>query len=49
MGFILLKIQVEYPVVIFAILFALVVGMLSGYLPAREASKLTPVEALKEW
>ncbi|MDP3918375.1 MAG: ABC transporter permease [Nanoarchaeota archaeon] len=47
-GFTLLKIEVEYFVIIFAISFAFIVGMVSGYLPAKEASKLLPVEALRE-
>ncbi len=47
-GFILLDIQIEYPIIIFGVLFAFLVGMFSGYLPAREASKLLPVEALRE-
>jgi putative ABC transport system permease protein len=47
-GFIFLKIQVEYPIVIFSILFAFVIGVIAGYLPARDAAKLLPVEALRE-
>lgn len=47
-GFLLLKIQVEWYVIIFSILFAFIVGIISGYIPANNASKLTPVEALKE-
>jgi putative ABC transport system permease protein len=47
-GFLYMRIQVEPFLVIFGILFAFVVGMLSGYLPARKASQLTPVEALRE-
>ena len=47
-GFLYLDIQIEYFVVIGGILFAFIVGMVAGYLPAREASKLYPVEALRE-
>jgi putative ABC transport system permease protein len=47
-GFILLDIQIEWIVIILSILFALGIGMFAGYLPAREASKLLPVEALRE-
>ena len=47
-GFLLLSIHVDYWVVLLGILFAFVVGMLSGYVPANQASKLTPVEALKD-
>jgi putative ABC transport system permease protein len=33
--------------VLFALVFSVVIGALSGYLPARRASKLQPVEALR--
>jgi putative ABC transport system permease protein len=46
-GFLYLKIEVEWWLLVFGIMFAFVVGMLSGYLPAKQASKLVPVEALR--
>ena len=47
-GVMLLSIHVEYWVILLGIFFAFIVGMISGYIPANQASKLTPVEALKE-
>jgi len=47
-GFMYLRIQVEWWLLVLGILFAFIVGMLSGYFPARQASKLLPVEALRE-
>tara|TARA_Y100000310_G_C20666275_1_gene807662 strand:+ start:207 stop:1361 length:1155 start_codon:yes stop_codon:yes gene_type:complete len=47
-GFLYLSIQVEWWLAIAALLFAFGVGVLSGYLPARQAAKLLPVEALRE-
>jgi len=46
LGFQLLKIEIDIWLVVFALVFAFVVGALSGYLPARQAAKLKPVEAL---
>lgn len=46
-GFALLKIALDYKIVIFGLLFAVGLGMLSGILPARQASKLKPVDALR--
>lgn len=46
-GFKLLKIMVDWKLLLFGILFAFIVGALSGYFPAKQASKLNPVEALR--
>ena len=45
-GFLLL-INIEPLILIFGLLFAFVVGVLSGILPAYQASKLKPVDALR--
>ena len=45
-GFLLL-IKVEIPLLFFGLLFSFLVGMISGTLPAYQASKLKPVDALR--
>tara|TARA_Y100000310_G_scaffold186269_1_gene186416 strand:- start:67325 stop:68512 length:1188 start_codon:yes stop_codon:yes gene_type:complete len=47
LGFTLLTIKVRPEIAIFTILFSFFIGMLSGYIPARRASKLKPVDALR--
>ena len=39
--------EINIPLIIFGLLFAFFVGMLSGVLPAYQASKLKPVDALR--
>jgi putative ABC transport system permease protein len=46
-GFQLLKIIIDVKLVLFTMLFSFIVGALSGYLPARQAAKLNPVESLR--
>ena len=46
-GFGLLKIYFEPLLMIEGLLFAIFVGMLSGALPARQAAKMHPVDALR--
>lgn len=46
-GFALLKIVLDYKIVIFGLIFAIGLGVISGILPARQASKLKPVDALR--
>ena len=46
-GFQMLLIKIDPVLIIFSIAFALVVGIISGYLPARKASKLNTVDALR--
>jgi len=45
-GFQILKIVIDYKIILLGLSFALVVGTISGVLPAYRASKLKPVEAL---
>ncbi len=45
-GFLLL-IKIEIPLLLFGLLFSFLVGMISGTLPAYQASKLKPVDALR--
>ena len=46
-GFALLKIVIDYKILLFGLSFAFVLGMISGALPAYRASKLKPVDALR--
>ena len=47
LGGIDIKIVFSYPLLIGSVLFSFLVGILSGLLPAIQASKLKPVEALR--
>ena len=47
-GFSLLKVSIEPMLMVFGILFAVGVGMAAGAIPARQASRLQPVEALRK-
>ncbi|MFH1210807.1 MAG: ABC transporter permease [archaeon] len=47
LGFGLLLIRIEWTLLIFALVFAFVVGVISGTLPAFRAAKLKPVDALR--
>lgn len=46
-GFGLLSIRLDYTVLLLGIVFALLIGMVAGYLPARRAALLHPVDALR--
>ena len=46
-GFPLLKIEVDFQIIVFALAFSFFVGSLAGLLPALQASKLKPVDALR--
>ncbi len=47
LGNVIFKVTLSLPLLIGAIFFSLFVGILSGVFPAREASRLHPVEALR--
>lgn len=47
-GFSLLKVSIEPMLMLFGIMFAIGVGMAAGAIPARQAAKLQPVEALRK-
>lgn len=46
-GYPILKIETEYGIIIISLLFAFVIGIVSGILPAMRAAKLQPVDALR--
>ncbi len=46
-GINLLQVSISYPLILTAISFSLLIGILSGILPALQASKLNPVDALR--
>jgi len=46
-GFQLLKIEININLILFGLVFAFLVGMVSGSVPAYRASKLKPVDALR--
>ncbi|MBT3405811.1 ABC transporter permease [Candidatus Woesearchaeota archaeon] len=46
-GFSILKVKVSFGIIILGILFSIIVGILSGAMPARQASKLKPIDALR--
>jgi putative ABC transport system permease protein len=48
LGGLVLKVQVSYLLIISAIIFSFLIGTIAGILPAMQASKLNPVEALRK-
>ncbi|MEI6731910.1 MAG: ABC transporter permease [archaeon] len=46
-GSTILSVQVSYPLLSAAILFSFIIGVVSGIIPAIQASRLRPVEALR--
>lgn len=46
-GFSIFKVSIDWVWIIFSIIFSALIGMVSGYLPAKRAARLKPVEALK--
>lgn len=47
-GYTFLVLNIEVSIVIYLLIFSIVVGLISGYLPARQASKLVIVETLRK-
>lgn len=47
LGMTLIKISISYGLLTLAILFSLIIGIISGLVPARQASQLKPVDALR--
>ena len=46
-GFSLLKVTIDFQIILYGLIFAVILGMISGLMPARQASKLKPVDALR--
>ena len=49
LGIDLFAVQFSLPLIVGSVLFSFLVGIISGVLPALQASKLKPVEALRKW
>jgi len=47
-GFKLMKIIISWKLLVFAFLFSIAIGIISGVMPARSAAKLKPAEALRK-
>ena len=43
----MLRISVDIDLIFFSMAFAVGIGMLSGFIPAYQAARLKPVEALR--
>lgn len=43
----LFKVMLSWPLLIGASFFSFIIGLIAGYIPARQASKLNPVQALR--
>mgnify|MGYP001564559628 CR=1 FL=1 len=43
------NVSVSFPLILFSLSFSLLIGILSGIIPAYQASKLNPIEALRKW
>jgi len=46
-GSTILKFQLNFYLIFGALAFSFLIGSIAGFLPARQASKLNPVEALR--
>ncbi len=46
-GFMFMRVTVDWKLMLFAVAFAFILGLASGYLPAKQAAKLKPVESLR--
>jgi len=48
-GYDFLEITIQYTDVIILLIFGFIIGIISGYLPAKKASKINILEAIRKW
>ena len=48
-GDVLISVSISLPLLIFSVIFSFILGISAGILPAYQASRLKPVEALRKW